>query len=59
VGWGQICSIKRRFTYNLERVRVQETLQDAGVPVLLLEGDYTEEQAGQLKTRIEAFVETL
>lgn len=45
--------------YNLEGVRVQKALQKAGVPVLLLEGDYTEEQAGRLKTRIEAFIETL
>ena len=45
--------------YNLEGVRVQRALQEAGIPVLLLEGDYTEEQAGQLKTRIEAFVEML
>ena len=45
--------------YNLEGVRVRKALQEAGVPVLLLEGDYTEEQAGRLKTRIEAFVETL
>jgi benzoyl-CoA reductase/2-hydroxyglutaryl-CoA dehydratase subunit BcrC/BadD/HgdB len=45
--------------YNLEGVRVQKALQEADIPVLLLEGDYTEEQAGQLKTRIEAFVETL
>ncbi len=45
--------------YNLEGVRVQKALQAAGIPVLLLEGDYTQEQAGQLKTRIEAFVETL
>ncbi len=45
--------------YNLEGVRVQKVLQEAGMPVLLLEGDYTEEQAGQLKTRIEAFVEIL
>ena len=45
--------------YNLEGVRVQKALEQAGVPVLLLDGDYTEEQAGQLKTRIEAFIETL
>lgn len=45
--------------YNLEGVRVQKALQQAGLPVLLLEGDYSEEQAGQLKTRIEAFIETL
>jgi benzoyl-CoA reductase/2-hydroxyglutaryl-CoA dehydratase subunit BcrC/BadD/HgdB len=45
--------------YNLEAVRVRQALQKAGVPVLVLDGDYSEEQAGQLKTRIEAFVETL
>jgi benzoyl-CoA reductase/2-hydroxyglutaryl-CoA dehydratase subunit BcrC/BadD/HgdB len=45
--------------YNLEGIRVQKALEEAGVPVLLLEGDYSEEQAGQLKTRIEAFIETL
>ena len=45
--------------YNLEGMRVRKALEEAGVPVLLLEGDYSEEQAGQLKTRIEAFAETL
>jgi benzoyl-CoA reductase/2-hydroxyglutaryl-CoA dehydratase subunit BcrC/BadD/HgdB len=45
--------------YNLEGTRVQKALQKVGVPALLLEGDYSEEQAGQLKTRIEAFIETL
>ena len=45
--------------YNLEGIRVSKALQEAGVLVLLLEGDYSEEQTGQLKTRIEAFVETL
>jgi len=46
-------------TYNLEATRVSKALEKAGVPVLVLEGDYTEEQAGQLKTRIGAFIETL
>ncbi len=45
--------------YQLEGIRVQRALQQAGIPVLMLDGDYTQEQAGQLKTRIEAFVETL
>jgi benzoyl-CoA reductase/2-hydroxyglutaryl-CoA dehydratase subunit BcrC/BadD/HgdB len=45
--------------YNLEAVRVRKALQAAGVPVLVLDGDYSEEQAGQLKTRIEAFIESL
>ncbi len=45
--------------YNLEGIRVQKALQEAGIPVLVIDGDYTQEQAGQLKTRIEAFLETL
>jgi benzoyl-CoA reductase/2-hydroxyglutaryl-CoA dehydratase subunit BcrC/BadD/HgdB len=45
--------------YNLEGIRVQKALQKAGIPVLMLEGDFSDEQAGQLKTRIEAFIETL
>lgn len=45
--------------YNLEAIRVQKALQEAGIPVLVIDGDYTQEQAGQLKTRIEAFIETL
>jgi benzoyl-CoA reductase/2-hydroxyglutaryl-CoA dehydratase subunit BcrC/BadD/HgdB len=45
--------------YNLEGVLVQKALKKAGIPILLLDGDFSEEQAGQLKTRIEAFVETL
>jgi benzoyl-CoA reductase/2-hydroxyglutaryl-CoA dehydratase subunit BcrC/BadD/HgdB len=45
--------------YNLEGILVQKALKNAGIPVLLLDGDFSEEQAGQLKTRIEAFVETL
>lgn len=45
--------------YNLEGIRVQKALQQAGIPVLVIDGDYTQEQAGQLKTRIEAFLETL
>lgn len=45
--------------YNLEAIRVRQALQKAGVPVLVIDGDYSEEQAGQLKTRIEAFIETL
>ena len=38
---------------------VRETLQDAGIPFLLLEGDCTMRSIGQHRTRIEAFVEML
>lgn len=42
--------------YELEYAEVKET---AGLPVLKLETDYTRQAEGQLKTRIEAFAETL
>jgi len=38
---------------------VREALQEAGLPVLLLEGDCTLRSIGQHRTRIEAFVEML
>ena len=44
-------------TYNIEFVRVKEALKKANVPVLEIETDYSEGDAGQLKTRVEAFVE--
>ncbi len=42
--------------YEMEYNRVK---QDMDVPVLKLETDYTRQSEGQLKTRIEAFAETL
>ncbi len=44
----------------LERLpAVRDTLKDAGMPLLLLEGDCTLRSIGQQKTRIEAFIEML
>lgn len=39
--------------------RVQQTLREAGLPVLVLEGDCSLRSLGQHRTRIEAFVEML
>jgi len=36
---------------------VAATLDEIGVPSLTIETDYSEEDAGQLRTRIEAFME--
>ena len=44
-------------TYNVEFVRVKEALNKANIPVLEIETDYSEGDVGQLKTRIEAFIE--
>ncbi len=46
-------------TYNVEAINVAAALEDAGLPSLKLETDYSEEDAGQLRTRIEAFLEGL
>ena len=39
--------------------RIRDTLKDAGIPFLLLEGDCTLRSIGQQKTKIEAFIEML
>lgn len=45
--------------YDVEKSSVAEALEAEGVPVLGLETDYTDNDAGQLRTRIQAFVEML
>ena len=45
--------------YSHESLKVDKTLQAKGIPMLNVETDYSMEDVEQLKTRIEAFVETL
>lgn len=45
--------------YNIEAMRVEAALKQAGIPSLKIVTDYSEEDTGQLRTRIEAFVEQL
>lgn len=45
--------------YNVEAIRVDGALKKANVPSLKIETDYSEEDVGQLRTRIEAFLERL
>ncbi len=45
--------------YQMEAVPVTKALKEVGLPTLRLETDYSPEDAGQLKTRIEAFLELL
>lgn len=45
--------------YDVEKSSVAEVLEAEGIPVLGLETDYTDNDAGQLRTRIQAFVEML
>ena len=45
--------------YQMESKIVEKELENAGIPTLCIETDYSQEDAGQLKTRIEAFVERI
>lgn len=45
--------------YDVEKSSVAEALEAEGIPVLGLETDYADNDAGQLRTRIQAFVEML
>ena len=45
--------------YLMESIPVAKALEDKGIPTLRIETDYGSEDAGQLKTRVEAFVEML
>ena len=46
-------------TYNIEAIAVASALKKEGLPSLKIETDYSEEDAGQLRLRIEAFLESL
>jgi benzoyl-CoA reductase/2-hydroxyglutaryl-CoA dehydratase subunit BcrC/BadD/HgdB len=45
--------------YTMEAIPVENALDTKGIPSLRIETDYGMEDAGQLKTRIEAFIEML
>jgi len=45
--------------YLHESMGIEKSLEKEGIPVLRVETDYSQEDAGQLKTRIEAFIERI
>ncbi len=45
--------------YIMESIPVEKALEESEIPTLRIETDYSMEDAGQLKTRIEAFIEQL
>lgn len=46
-------------TYNIEAVKIKEACDKQGIPFLSIESDYSPEDIGQLRTRIEAFIEQI
>ena len=45
--------------YAMEYTRVKKALDKLGIPVYYLDTEYTREDVGQMKTRVEAFLEML
>ena len=45
--------------YEMEQRSVAKTLNEAGIPMLYIETDYSPDDMGQLSTRIEAFLEAI
>jgi len=43
--------------YQIESIQVEKNVEQLGIPVLRVETDYSQEDAAQLKTRLEAFIE--
>jgi benzoyl-CoA reductase/2-hydroxyglutaryl-CoA dehydratase subunit BcrC/BadD/HgdB len=46
-------------TYANEAVKVEKALAKEGIPLLRVETDYSDEDAGQLRTRVDAFLEMI
>jgi benzoyl-CoA reductase/2-hydroxyglutaryl-CoA dehydratase subunit BcrC/BadD/HgdB len=45
--------------YTVEAMGIEKELEKAGIPAIRIETDYSQEDVGQLKTRIQAFIERL
>jgi len=45
--------------YQMESKVIERELEKAGIPVLLIETDYSQQDAGQIKTRVDAFIERM
>ncbi|CAM2959332.1 double-cubane-cluster-containing anaerobic reductase [Hathewaya histolytica] len=46
-------------TYSIEGKTIQDKLREENIPVMRIETDYSNEDSGQIKTRIEAFLEIM
>jgi hypothetical protein len=42
--------------YNVESTRIKAAAEDMGVPMLIVETEYSQEDTEQLRTRVEAFL---
>lgn len=45
--------------YLMESLNIEKELEEAGIPAIRIETDYSQEDSGQIATRIEAFIERI
>ena len=45
--------------YSIEAYKVKKAVEDSGVPFLYVETDYSQGDAGQIATRVQAFLEMI
>jgi benzoyl-CoA reductase/2-hydroxyglutaryl-CoA dehydratase subunit BcrC/BadD/HgdB len=45
--------------YSVEAMGIEKQLENEGIPAIRIETDYSQEDVGQLKTRIQAFIERI
>ena len=53
------CALQFCSPYEIESYPVEQALIAEGIPTIRIETDYSQEDIGQLKTRVEAFMETI
>jgi Benzoyl-CoA reductase/2-hydroxyglutaryl-CoA dehydratase subunit, BcrC/BadD/HgdB len=46
-------------TYSIEHEKISKVLKEKNIPLLKIETDYSEEDEGQIKTRVEAFLDMI
>jgi benzoyl-CoA reductase/2-hydroxyglutaryl-CoA dehydratase subunit BcrC/BadD/HgdB len=45
--------------YAIEAIGIEKELENEGIPAIRIETDYSQEDSGQLKTRLQAFIERI
>jgi benzoyl-CoA reductase/2-hydroxyglutaryl-CoA dehydratase subunit BcrC/BadD/HgdB len=45
--------------YTIEAIGIEKQLEKEGIPAIRIETDYSQQDVGQLKTRVQAFIERL
>jgi len=53
------CNLSFCHTYAIEYGKLEKALKENNIPLINIETDYSEEDVGQIRTRVEAFLEMI